>query len=70
MPRGGQARPTEGLISTRRGNAPAWSVIRGTTPIGDWTLPLAEQTAELIDDGTLSDVLLVVGFEGMTPLWQ
>ncbi|MER5942508.1 LamG-like jellyroll fold domain-containing protein [Streptomyces sp. NPDC001928] len=68
--RGGQARPTEGLISTRRGNAPAWSAIRGTTPVGDWTLTLAEEAAEQIDDGTLSDVLLVVGFEGMTPVWQ
>lgn len=67
---GGEARPVAGLISTRRGNAPAWTSIRGTTPAGDWILTLAEGASDLIDGGLLSDVLLVIGYEGQTPLWQ
>ncbi|WP_055565380.1 LamG-like jellyroll fold domain-containing protein [Streptomyces atriruber] len=67
--RGGPARPVGGLASTRRGNAPAWTSISGSTPLGEWTLTLAEEAADLIDGGALDDVLFVVGYEGVTPLW-
>jgi hypothetical protein len=59
----------KGLISTRRGNAEAWTKIRGTDADGIWELTFAPEASELFDSDRLQDVLFVVGYAGEVQPW-
>jgi hypothetical protein len=65
---GGTATTIDGMVSTRRGNGGAWTAIAGS-PAGDWTLTLDPAAGALLDNGTLVDVLLDVGYSGAGPAW-
>lgn len=66
---GGSAQLTEGLASTRRGNAPQWLTLAGTDVTGEWRLTLPLDGGLGWDDGAIADVLLVVGYVGQAPAW-
>jgi hypothetical protein len=66
---GGLATSVNGIISTRRGNATAWTAIT-TTPVGDWTITLDATGAKLLDAGSLQDLQFVVGYTATGPAWR
>src|SRR5262249_4548774 len=77
---GGAANTNEGIVSTRRGNAGAWTTMIGRTPVGRWTLSLPDTQAvrplfrergrvEWRPAARVGDVLLVITFAGRTPSW-
>ena len=62
---------TDGLISTRRGNASAWVPLIGKSPAGAWQLTLpdnAEMRSRFANE-EIDDLLLVLTYEGRTPAW-
>jgi hypothetical protein len=65
---GGTSTTIDGMVSTRRGNGGAWTSIAGS-PVGDWTLSLDPAAGALLDNGTLVDVLLDIGYSGAGPAW-
>ena len=66
---GGDASLVDGIASTRRGNAPTWSALRGGSPAGIWELSFSAAAAELFDADGVEDVLLVIGCAGASPRW-
>lgn len=68
---GGSATPVDGLISTRRGNAGAWTALVGKSPVGEWelSLPNLEEVRRRFRNGELDDILLVISYAGRTPEW-
>jgi hypothetical protein len=62
---------TDGLISTRRGNASAWVPLIGKSPVGAWelTLPNTEVMRNRFQNEEIDDLLLVLTYEGRTPAW-
>ncbi|MDN3249779.1 MULTISPECIES: neuraminidase-like domain-containing protein [unclassified Streptomyces] len=69
---GGTAKPVEGIISTRRGNAGSWmSSFTGRKPVGEWelSLPDTEAVRARFVAGDMDDVLLVVSYSGRPPDW-
>jgi hypothetical protein len=62
---------TDGLISTRRGNAGAWVPLIGKSPTGVWelTLPDTEEMRNRFRNEEIDDLLLILTFEGRTPAW-
>jgi hypothetical protein len=72
---GGSATSIEGIISTRRGNAGAWTSMLGTSPVGTWTLDLTENlsdgrpVSEAIKNEEIEDILFVITYQGRTPEW-
>lgn len=66
---GGQAQSSNGVISTRRGNAAAWEGLRSHPPMGEWELTFDPDAGPLFDDGLLADILLVIGYTGRPPKW-
>jgi hypothetical protein len=62
---------TDGLISTRRGNASAWVPLIGKSPLGTWelTLPNTEVMRNRFKNEEIDDLLLVLTYEGRTPAW-
>ena len=66
---GGEATTTDGIASTRRGNAPSWSGLYETTPAGDWRLSFGPDAKPLFGPGGLDDVLLVISWAGQAPVW-
>ena len=66
---GGDASTTDGIASTRRGNAAAWIALCGTDPVGDWKLTFGGAAAALFDSGGLDDVVLVISWTGQAPAW-
>ena len=69
-PAGGGGSTTDGLISTRRGNA-NWSTLQGREPIGEWELALPN-TAEArawFTGQRIIDILVVLTYSGRTPEW-
>ncbi len=62
---------TEGLISTRRGNASAWIPLIGKSPAGAWelTLPNTEEMKNRFKNEEIDDLILVLTYEGRTPAW-
>ena len=62
---------TDGLISTRRGNASAWVPLIGKSPMGTWelTLPNTEVMRNRFKNEEIDDLLLVLTYEGRTPAW-
>jgi len=62
---------TDGIISTRRGNASAWASLIGRSPVGVWqlTLPDTEVMRNRFQNEEIDDLLLVLTYEGSTPAW-
>jgi hypothetical protein len=62
---------TDGLISTRRGNASAWAPLIGRSPVGAWelTLPDTEVMRNRFENEEIDDLLLVLTYAGRTPPW-
>ena len=65
---GGTATTIDGIVSTRRGNGAPWARIAGS-PLGTWVLTLDPAAGALLDAGTVTDVLLVVGWSAVGPEW-
>jgi hypothetical protein len=61
----------DGVISTRRGNAPQWLPMIGLTPFGDWELDLTgDQTVRgHLQNEEIEDVLFVVTYSGYPLPW-
>ena len=57
-----------GLASTRRG-ASEWRSMLGIPPAGEWEVSLTDGVGDLISAGKLTDVLLVIGWQGFAPAW-
>jgi hypothetical protein len=68
---GGEASSIDGIISTRTGNAGAWSAILGKPPFGQFELALADtpDTRRWFRDDLLGDILFVITFTGRLPPW-
>lgn len=69
---GGEAKPNDGVISTRRGNAGSWLAMTDKkSPAGVWTLSLQDtlETRKLFTDEVIEDMLLVITYSGRTPEW-
>ena len=66
-----EARPSDGIISTKRGNAAGWRKMTGAgkTPVGRWTLSLPKEAAAYFDSGAIDDILFIVTCGGRTPPW-
>jgi hypothetical protein len=62
---------SDGLISTRRGNASAWIPLIGKSPAGAWemTLPNTDEIKNRFRNEEIEDLILVVTYEGRTPAW-
>jgi Tc toxin complex TcA C-terminal TcB-binding domain len=62
---------TDGLISTRRGNASAWVPLIGRSPVGAWelVLPDTDEVRNRFKNEEIEDLLLVMTYEGRTPAW-
>jgi pSer/pThr/pTyr-binding forkhead associated (FHA) protein len=68
---GGAATTIGGVISTRRGNAPAWTPMIGSSPFGTWQLTLPD-TAEVrgwFTGGLITDILFDITYTAQTPAW-
>jgi hypothetical protein len=66
---GGEATTSDGIASTRRGNAASWSALYGTPPAGDWQLSFGSDAAALFASGALDDILLIISWTGQAPAW-
>jgi hypothetical protein len=72
---GGSATSIDGVISTRRGNASAWTPLIGSLPIGTWKLDLTanlsdgQPVADAIKNEEIEDILFVISYSGRTPEW-
>ncbi|WP_158711559.1 Tc toxin subunit A-related protein [Streptomyces xylophagus] len=66
---GGAATATNGIASTRRGNAASWVPLCGPPPAGDWHLTFGSDAAALFASGDLDDIVLVVSWTGQAPTW-
>lgn len=77
---GGAATTDESVISTRRGNAGAWTAMIGKAPFGQWELsfPVNDTVRELFSEPSpdqhkpadrVADLLLVITYSGRTPEW-
>ncbi|WP_447969180.1 hypothetical protein [Nitrospira sp. M1] len=66
---GSGATSIDGVISTRRGNAPKWAPLIGKNPVGEWelTLPNAEDVKNRFKNEELDDILFVITYGGQTP---
>jgi Tc toxin complex TcA C-terminal TcB-binding domain len=67
---GGGGSTTDGLISTRRGNA-SWSQLQGLNPVGNWelTMPNTPQTRGWFADQRITDIVMSLTYEGQLPPW-
>ena len=71
-PIGGEAPgTTDGLISTRRGNASSWVPLIGKSPVGAWemTLPDTEEMRNRFKNEEIDDLLFVITYDGRTAPW-
>lgn len=68
---GGKATPIDGVVSTRRGNAPSWAqeAMIGKRPVGEWKLTLPQNMRSRLEDEEIEDILLVITYSGETPDW-
>lgn len=71
-PIGGGAVSTEGVISTRRGNAPPWVPMIGRSPVGQWELALTdtEDVRNRLQNEEIEDILFVLTYSALTPEWS
>jgi Tc toxin complex TcA C-terminal TcB-binding domain/ABC toxin N-terminal region len=65
------AESLDGVISTRRGNAPHWTSMTGKTPVGEWelALPNTEEMKSRFQNEQIEDILFVITYSGRTPSW-
>ncbi|WP_030322685.1 neuraminidase-like domain-containing protein [Streptomyces sp. NRRL B-3229] len=68
-PSTGTATTTNGIASTRRGNATAWIPLCGPAPTGPWQLTFGSEAAPLFTSGALDDIVLVISWTGQAPAW-
>ena len=71
-PAEGEATSTSaGLVSTRVGNAAAWTPMLNRSPVGTWRLTFPEigKVRALLDRDAVLDVALLVTYAGQTPEW-
>jgi len=70
-PVGGGAVSIDGVISTRRGNAPAWLPMVGRPVAGDWRLEFPDQpdVRKMFQEDWIEDMLLVITYAGRLPHW-
>ena len=68
---GGGATTTDGIISTRRGNAGSWVAMIGRSPFGDWelALPNTEEMRNRFKNEDIQEILFVITYSGRTPEW-
>ena len=68
---GGGATTSDGVISTRRGNAASWTAMLGKDPAGDWelALPNTEELRNRFKQAEIEDILFVITYSGRTPEW-
>ena len=68
---GGGGNSVDGVISTRRGNAPSWTPMRDRAPFGEWELALPNdpETRDLFRNGLIEDMLFVITYAGRTADW-
>jgi hypothetical protein len=69
---GGAATSTDGVFSTRRGNANEWlNKICNQAPEGTWrlALPNTQEVKDLFNNEEIEDILLVITYTGTMPEW-
>ena len=72
---GGPARTLGGRASTRSASGVTWSPMLGRLPFGQWELAFADDEGseirprDLLRDGRIEDILLVLSVEGKVPKW-
>ncbi len=68
---GGSATTSDGIISTRSGNAGSWTTMLGKAPFGEWelALPNTEEMKKRFKNEEIEDIWLVITFSGETPPW-
>ncbi|MDH3970109.1 MAG: hypothetical protein OEU56_24130, partial [Rhodospirillales bacterium] len=68
---GGSASAVDGIISTRRGSASAWTAMQGKGPVGEWemALPDTQVVRDLFAKEQVEDILFVLTYKGRTPEW-
>lgn len=68
---GGGGITSDGVLSTRRGNAASWNPIVGQTPLGKWelTLPNTSDMISRFKEQDIQDILFVISYSGRTPEW-
>jgi hypothetical protein len=59
----------DGIASTRRGAA-NWPTLLGPTPAGSWTLGFDTTFTNLVTQGQVDDVVLIVSWTGQSALWN
>ena len=61
---------TDGMFSTRRGNASAWTTLIGKSPVGTWELtpPDTEELRNRFQREEIADIVLVVTYKAQTPV--
>ena len=61
----------DGLISTRRANGAGWQRLMGSDPVGQWKLTLADAapTRELLTNGAIEDIVVLLTYSAETPAW-
>jgi len=61
----------DGVISTRKGNAPGWLPMRGMTPFGVWELDLSgdQGIRDHLQKDEIEDILFVITYSGLPPTW-
>ncbi|MGL5931053.1 MAG: hypothetical protein ACRCY8_19135, partial [Dermatophilaceae bacterium] len=62
---------TDGIASTRIGNAAGWLPMLNRSPVGTWrlTFPDAEAIRQLLKDEALADIVWAVSHTGRLPEW-
>lgn len=62
---------TDGIISTRIGNAAAWLPMLDRPPVGAWRLafPEADKVRELLESETIADIAFIVTYQARLPDW-
>jgi hypothetical protein len=68
---GGDAISSDGVISTRRGNASSWKKMIGKHPFGKWelALPNTKDMKDRFKNEEIEDILFVISYSGLTPVW-
>lgn len=75
---GGEATSEDGVFSTRRGNAAAWTTITDSNlkPFGEWELSLKaddpvkdKEIRDRFKNEEIEDILFVITYSGRTPEW-
>jgi hypothetical protein len=62
---------SDGVISTRIGNAAGWTPLLQRSPVGSWRLTFPEQAKvrALLDGDRITDVAFVITYSARTPEW-